>query len=259
MYTVIRPNRTAADLAADVRSVVRDQVPKITAKALTFTAQKAQADIVAAMPRVFEGGASAYTRNSTRIEPATVATLSARVAVKDRTTNNGTLPEDYLFPEVFGGARKEKRFERAMRYAGVLQPGTFTVLGRDVPRSLLDAQGNLKGSELARLMSATRTSFDGTQRKTGSARSRRNQRNAPYFVGGLDDVRLVGGEVNVRKGRMQPGVYRREGRGKILPVLIFVKKRPTYRTRLDFDGIAQATAQREFEPTFRRLLAAAQR
>ena len=96
-------------------------VPQVVAKALTFTVQKAQSAVVGQMPKVFAGGATRYTLQATRIEPATAQDLSARLAVKDRTSNNGTLPEDFLFPQVFGGARKEKRFERAMRYAGLLQ------------------------------------------------------------------------------------------------------------------------------------------
>lgn len=44
---------------------------------------------------------------------------AVRVAVKDAARNKATLPEDYLPPAVLGGPCKEKRFERAMRYAGV--------------------------------------------------------------------------------------------------------------------------------------------
>jgi len=242
MYTVTRSSRTAAGAAVELRAIVGTAVPTILAKTLTFTAQKAQKAIVQAMPSVFERGATPYTRNSTRLEPATVEDLSARVAVKDRTSSNGTLPEDYLFPQVFGGPRKEKRFERAMRYAGLLQGRERAVLGQGAP---VDQYGNLKRGEIQRILTATRSAFDPYQNKTASRKSKRNAKKTPYFA--------------ARIGKTQ-GVWKRIGtQGEIEPILIFVTKQPNYSKRLDFEGIARDTAQREFEPTFRRLLAAANR
>lgn len=237
MYTINRTGRSARDVGAEMRAVVSTQVPLVLAKALTFTTQKAQQDIVAEMPKVFAGGATRYTLGSTRVVSAKPDSLVARVAVKDETTNNGTVPEDYLFPQVFGGARKEKRFERAMRYAGLLQGRERAVLGQGAP---VDAYGNLKRGEIQRILTATRSAFDPYQRKTTSARSRRNARRAPYFA--------------ARIGKTM-GVWKRIGsEGEIEPILVFITKPPTYRRRLDFEGIARATAQREFQPTFDRLL-----
>lgn len=242
MYTVSRSTRSASTAAVELRALVGQAVPTVVAKALTFTVQKAQSALVAEMSSLFKGGATPYTLKSTRIETATAQDLSARVAVKDRTTSNGTLPEDYLFPQVFGGPRKEKRFERAMRYAGLLQGRERAVLGDGAP---LDSFGNLKKGEIQRVLTATRSAFEPGQRKTGSAKSKRNAKKAPYFA-----------------ARIGPtwGVWKRIGKqGEIEPILIFVTKQPAYTKRLDFEGIARATAAREFEPTFRRLLAASTR
>ena len=254
MFTVTRTGR-AQDIAAEIRAVPTVAVPKAAAKALTFTAQAAQKSIVAAMGSTFKGGATRYTLNSTRIEPATVEDLSARVAVKDRTTNNGTLPEDYLYPQVYGGQRKEKRMERNLRYAGILAAGKRAVLGKDTPANLVDSFGNLKYGEIQRILTAVKASFDRGQNRTDSKRSKRNARNAPYFVAGLPGGRFEGGEFREVASRVQPGIYRRVGDRKVVPVLIFVSKKPTYKPRLNFEDIARETAQREFEPIFRRLLA----
>lgn len=235
MFTVTRTGR-AADIAAEIRAVASTRVPLATAKALTFTAQRAQQAIKDEMPLVFAGGATRYTVNSTRIEPAAADKLAARVAVKDRTSRNGTLPEDYLFPQVYGGLRKEKRFERAMRYAGLLQGNERAVLGEGAP---VDSFGNLKRGEIQRILTATRSAFDPYQRKSTSRRSRRNAKKAPYFA--------------ARIGR-QWGVWKRISRGEIEPILVFVTKQPRYRQRLDFEGIARQVAEREFEATFVRLL-----
>lgn len=239
MYSITRTGPSARDVGVELRALVRVDQPRVMAKALTFTAQRGQKDLQAEMPKVFAGGATRYTLNSTRIVPAKADSLVARVAVKDETTNNGTVPEDYLFPQVFGGPRKEKRFERAMRYAGLLQGGERAVLGQGAQ---VDLFGNLKRGEIQRVLTATRSAFDPYQRKTDSRRSRRNAKKAPYFAARINATW---------------GVWKRIGtEGEIEPVLIFVTKQPTYRRRLDFEGIVRRTAEREFPAIFARLLRA---
>ena len=211
-------------------------VPRAAAKALTQTAKSAQKSIISAMGSTFKGGATRYTLNSTRIEPASPEKLQARVAVKDRTYNNGTLPEDYLFPQVYGGLRKEKRFERAMRYAGLLQGRERAVLGKDAPANMVDSFGNLKAGEIQRILTATRSAFDPYQNKSASRRSKKNAKNAPYFAARLGKTR---------------GIWRRTGPGEVLPILVFITKPPTYRAALDFEDIARQTAEREFASSFR--------
>jgi hypothetical protein len=235
MLSVTRSGFTSRDAAIDIRALVADKQPVVLAKALTFTAQRGQAAVVKEMGDVFRGGATRYTLNALRVVPAKANSLVARVAVKDAAVNNGTLPEDYLFPQVFGGPRKEKRFERAMRYAGLLQGRERAVLGEEAP---VDSFGNLKRGEIQRILTATRSAFDPYQNKSDSARSKRNAKKAPYFA--------------ARIGRMW-GVWKRD-KADLQPILIFVTKRPTYRKRLAFEDIVRATANREFPPIFDRLL-----
>lgn len=231
MYTVSRTGR-AADMAAEIRAVPTVVVPKAAAKALTFTAQLAQKSIIAAMGSTFQGGATRYTLNSTRIKPATVDDLSAMVAVKDRTSGSGTLPEDYLYPEVYGGPRKEKRIERAMRYAGLLQGRERVVLGRQAPAESVDSFGNLAYSEVKKVLAATNSRVQG--------QGKASKKKPKYFVGQVGKLR---------------GVLKVVGKGEVVPLLVFITKPPKFREKLDFEGIARTVAQREFEPIFRRLMA----
>lgn len=233
MLTISRQGAVAR-IIQEIRDIPARVVPLAASTGLTRSAQAAQKAIVQRLPQVFDRP-TAYTLNSTFIRAATAKTLEARVAVKDAARNNGTLPEDYLLPAVLGGGRKEKRFERAMRYAGILQRGERAVLGQAAP---LDGSGNLRRGEIQRILTATRSAFDPYQRKTDSRRSRKNARNAPYFAG------------RVGRGRGPWGVWRREGRA-LRPVLIFVRKLPQYRARLDFEGIAEAAARETFPAAFR--------
>ncbi len=253
MLTITRTGSIAA-VVASVRDVPQRIVPYAASTALTRAAKAAQASVIAAMPQAFDRP-TPYTLRSTFVQPSTVQTQAARVAVKDYGEGKGTLPESYLLPSVVGGPRREKRMERNMRYAGALGRGMYVVLGRDAPAGLIDAYGNLKRGEVQRILTATRTAFDPAQNRTRSARSKRNARSAPYFVGGLPTGRFVGGEYQQRAGTMQPGVYRREGGRKIVPVLVFVRRTPSYPKRLDFEGLARAAALDHFEPAFRQALA----
>lgn len=236
MLTLTRSGLSGARIADELRLVAASKVPMIAAKALTFAAQKAQQSIKDAMSSTFEGGAASYTLNSTRIESATADNLQARVAVKDRTSSGGNVPENYLFPGVFGGARKEKRFERLLRFSGLLQSGERVVPGQ---AARLDSRGNFGigqiRSVLARLQGQVRESKGAKRRKLAA-------RKNDLFVGAPSG------------GKRQAGVYRREGKKRLRPLLIFVRKAPIYTQKLDFEGIAAATAKREFEPTFLRLL-----
>ena len=223
MLTLTRTG-SIAGVIAQVRSIPERVIPYAASTALTRVAQAGQKAIVAALPSVFDRP-NAYTLGGTRIVPSTVQTLAARVAVKDQ-AGAGTVPENYLVPEVFGGARKEKRFERALRYAGILQSGERAILGKSAP---VDASGNLSRSELTNVLAVT-AARPGAKRVSKAKTAERKQ----YFAG------TVAG---------QRGVWKREGR-KLSAILIFTRKAPNYRKRLDFAGTVQRTADANFEAEF---------
>jgi hypothetical protein len=215
-----------ADVIAQVRGVPSRVIQFAASTALTRTAQASQKKIVALMPSLFDQP-TRYTLNSTRIVPSTVQTLSARVAVKDQ-AGAGNTPENFLLPNVAGGQRKEKRYERAMRYAGVLLPGERTVLSRSAPR---DTSGNLPRSELSRIMVLTGSRSASKRRSKASVAG-----DKAYFVGTVSGQR---------------GVWKRKGRS-VEPILIFTRKSPVYRKRFDFEAIARDEADRSFKAEFYR-------
>lgn len=245
-----------ADVIRSARDVPARVLPYAAATALTRTAKRiAGEELPAEMRRVFQEPVR-WTLNSLRITPATRETLSARVFVKDDAPSNGTRPEDYLLPQVDGGGRKEKRFERAMRYAGLLPSGWRAMPGQAAP---LNSAGNFTRGEMQRILTATRSAFDPAQNKTDSRRSKRNAKNAPYFgitpsAGaftrqGRDTKKTV-----YRPSSLTPGIYKREGRS-IKPVLIFTQKQPQYRPLLDFAGVSERATQRHFPAEFARAAA----
>ena len=228
---------SVADVLSSLRSVPARIVPYATATALTRSAMRARDDVRAAMQTAFDRP-TAYTLNSLFVQPATAQALRARVNVKDQPVSGGTAQENYLLPEVEGGARKNKRIENALRYAGWLPAGWHAVTTR-AAASLLDAYGNLPGSIVRRILVACGARTVKTRAAHRAA--------AEYFAIAPDQAR----------GRLKPGVYKRIGAGRgIIPVLIFTPAQPNYKQRLDFTGIAQRSAESAFAGEFARALAA---
>jgi hypothetical protein len=230
MMTIDTRTRSVAAQLAQLRSVPQRIIPYATATALTRAAQAAQQDIRASMLSVFKAPTE-YTLNATYVSPATKDKLSASVFVKNLTSRGGTLPEDYLFPEVEGGSRKNKRFELALRYSGWLPAGWYAITLR-AAASLLNESGDLPGATVRRILMAI---------GARQAKSKRAQAAAAkeFFCIAPDQAR----------GRLRAGVYRHEGR-KAIPIVRFTPVQPHYRETLKFSDIARKAAERTFPREF---------
>lgn len=204
------------------------------ATALTRTAVKIKAEVLAQLPRVFDRP-TAYTMNSLFVSGATANKLQAETYFKDdrATTKAGTPAVNYLLPHVDGGARRSKRLEEALRAVGALPNGFFVVPGAG---ALLDDFGNVSRGQIVQVLSQLRIQLVG-----GSSR---NMSFDPRKA--IAAQRKAGGRFYVvppGKGKVQPGIYQREFFGRnITPVFIFVRG-ANYKRRFDFAGITQRVAQ----------------
>lgn len=221
MITIRRTGPTIADVIRDVRGVHSSVIPYAAAAALTKAAQRAEKSVVSEMRSSFRNPV-AYTLGATRIEPATKDSLTARVAVKDQAGGRGTRPESYLLPEVEGGGRNEKGFERALRLAGLLTTGERAMPGAGVQR---DAAGNVSGATVRSVLrQAIRTGSGKRGAKSG------------VFVGAV--------------GRKQTrGIWERRD-GGVKPLFIFTRNLPTYSPRLDFTGAVEKSVRENFADDF---------
>lgn len=221
MLDVRRTGPRMDDVLRDLRDVPSRVLPYAAATALTQSAKRAQKAVIAQMGVSFRNPV-AYTLNATRIEVATKDKLFARVAVKDQRNGKGTRPESYLLPEVQGGGRSEKGFERALRFAGILQAGERAMPGDGIAR---DANGNVPASEVRTIL--RQVSRPGTaQKRTQGA----------IFAGTL--------------GRKQTrGIWQRDG-NRVKPLFVFTHTLPVYRPRLDFQGAAAVAVRENFASDF---------
>lgn len=214
-----------------------------TAVALTRTAKRIETELKAEMPKVFDRP-TRYTLNSLYTKPATKATLTASVKIKDEAVKS-IAPIVWLAPQVYGGARPLKRSEALLRRAGVLGPSEYAVPAQGAK---LDAYGNMKRSQIVAILSDVQAHFDPAQNSSRASRAKRargRRRGGIYFAARAG-------------GHLKPGVYERIGTGfgsAVRPVLIFVQGAPTYRKRLDFFGVGQRVIDRHYTNEFDRAMA----
>lgn len=225
-----------------------DQMPFAVARALTKTQMLVAQEIYAEMPRVFDNP-TAYTLDSVRVQPATKRELFSRVWLKDDTFK-GTPATKYLAPQVNGGERSLKRFERALQARGLLPAGMVAVPGS---AARMDQFGNVERGQIVQILSY----FDAFPQQ--GYRANMTQRRRDNLAKGKPSQGVRGYSyfaLSKREGKLLPGIYQRMSygsdkriahlqRGAAKPVFIFVSM-PTYRARLDFYGIARRVTEGEF-------------
>lgn len=208
------------------------QLPYAGAQALNTVAFRIRGEARAVMGRVFVNP-TRLTLNAVLVDKATKHTGVARVYIRDQATK-GTAPSKYLAPAVFGTSRNEKRFERALRYAGLLPAGMYVVPGEGAK---LNKHGNITAGTYSKILSQVRASSDSMQNATGSRRSKAKRGiTKGYFVGKIEGTWGVWQRVGYKRRR------------SVRPILIFVKKKPNYRKRFPFFKIAEGIAQRHLLP-----------
>lgn len=225
--------------------IARDQVPYATALALTRTAQDVKDAIEREMRDVFDRP-TPYTLRGFRLYPARKNDLKAQVWFRPGMVT-GKDARDYLGPQVFGGARKLKAFERSLRLAGLLPDDMQAIPGA---AAQLDAYGNMSRGQIVQLLSYFKTfTADGfranitNKRKAALAagNARKGQRGTVYFVGRVGD------------GRGPLGIWQRISFGAfgsaVKPLVVFVPA-GRYKPVLDISDISRRVVARRLDENF---------
>lgn len=232
----------------DLCAATQKQATFATRVALTKTAKLAAEAEVKEMRDVFNNP-TLYTLNGVFVLPATSNRLQAEVKLKDEATK-AVPAAKYLAPQVSGGQRQLKRFERALQAAGAMPEGFRAVPGQGAQ---IDAFGNMSRGQLVQILAFFRAfpemGYKANMTAQGRARLARGTRRQPgisYFIGQPGD-------------RLPLGVYQRVrffGGSAIKPVLLFVRS-AVYEAVFDFKYVAEHTASAEFPGQFEAAFAAA--
>jgi hypothetical protein len=231
------------DEAVKIAKEVQGQAPYILARTLSKTAVAVKGAEVDEMRKVFDRP-TPYTLGGVYVKTASKSNLTARVWLKDKLqAGKGTAAADFLWPQVHGGERQLKRFEKALQYAGVLPRGYYAVPGSGAK---MDRYGNMDKGQIVQLISyfqgfgeqGYRANMTGQKIKK-LAKGKKTTRGFAYFA--------------IPPGKhIYPGIYQRTGFAwgtAIKPVLIFVRS-TRYKKRFDFHGVGQTTADKVWENEF---------
>lgn len=235
-----------AELRAAYAQMSDRRINAAIATGLSRTASDVRQVVRARLPGIFDRP-TPYTLGSMFVKTATAQRLEAEVGFKDdrATSNAGTPATYYLLPNVEGGARRNKRFERVLQMAGILPQGWFVVPGAG---ARLDAYGNMSSGQIIQVLSQLRITPTAGYARNLSFDARASIRAQRKAGGRFFAVRPGSG------GKLAPGVYQREFTGRnITPVMIFVRG-ARYRARFDFAGIVQREADARLPVHVRRAL-----
>jgi hypothetical protein len=227
--------------------VVQRQARYATARTLTQLANMARQDLRKEMLDVYDRP-KPYTLNSIFTKPATVATLTSIVGLKD-TSSKGAIPASkYLLASIKGGFRRIKRFEVALRRAGVLPDGMVAVAGKG---ATMDAYGNVTAGQIVQILSYFRAFPEAGYKSNATPQTRakawkggRTKRGQAYFVGRPGD------------GKLPLGVWKRvrfASGTAIKPILIFVDG-AVYERIFELGYIVKRTVERNLDAEFRKAL-----
>jgi hypothetical protein len=241
----------------DIKQALRDvavaqkELPFAIAVALTKTAQIIQQEEIKEMRDVFDRP-TPYTLNSTYIKTANKRNLQAEVGFKDLTA--GTPASKFLKPQIDGGLRRLKRFEIAMRNAGIMPNGYVAVPGSGAN---IDSYGNMSRGQINQILSYFKVQA-GTlgYNRASSERSKRGiERRLAKQKAAHGVVYFIGSPAD---GKLPFGIWQRitfgKGYSAIKPIVIF-QRFAVYKKQFDFYYVGEITVRKHFAIEFSRALA----
>lgn len=242
-----------ADVRLDLRvferslsDVARKQLPYATMLALNETVKGGRLAVQKEMDRVFDRP-TPYAKRGVVYDRATRQNMRAAVVVTgDRT--KGALPATaFLGPQIQGGRRTHKAFERQLIDRGLMARGEVATPAERTP---LDRYGNITQGFLNRVMADLKIDYRGAGatrvRSDASLKRNKNYRSARYFV-------------PKRGSHLFPGVWQRSPKDdSVFPVILFVRS-AGYRVRLHLETVVERHVAATIDDNFATAFAHAMR
>ena len=184
---------------------------------------------------------------------ATKTDLTAAVGWSDYLVNKQFKGPDYYLAQHFNsGTRQQTRFEDRLISKGLMPAGMNAVPGKAAfEMKMIDRHGNLKAGVVVAILSAL-SAFNTAGSTANASVASAKRRSASKMA--VRQVYWAG-----KPGRNTPeGIWAlddkfRNGRGRLRPIVIFVK-RARYRKRLDLNRISDSVVAKTFIPEFNKAL-----
>lgn len=217
----------------------KDKVPDAAMKAVNATAKLAQKAVQEEMKKVFDRP-TPYTLRSVWIEKAIKERLSAEVYIFNEWAGKGTSPIKYLWPEVEGGRRDQKPFEKLLSNIGVIGKNQFLMPWK----ARLNQYGNVSPGVIQQVLSGLQAGRDASQDSPlpgeGYKGTRANRTVAKRYFTTKNFGNVVIWEVSEKTGKRTP--------------LFVSTNRATYKRRLRFAEIVNNISDRCLVTEFIRAL-----
>jgi hypothetical protein len=214
--------------------------------AMDKTVRQAKDDITAEIPKAFNSP-TPYTKNSVRHTPTRNHNFIASVELKNPYRNGAPMRDHYLAPQVDGGQRRAKGFERGIGHQLVLSNLPST-------RKLLNDYGNLPVAQVKRILAAVKNPRSSKKElvhvKPGNTSGlipgiyERFSTNKKIGKARRDDGRKL------QRGRKVGKFYSAIRARGLRPVLLYPKQTIHYRPRLPFYKLAESSVRSNFERIF---------
>ncbi len=241
------------NLKLDGLDAVRDQLKRLSgpeaaqayASSLNDVAFKVRTAMRSEFAKAFDRP-TPYILSSVYVDKATPARLSATIK-PTYFGGKGVDPQSILQAQEFGGPRRDKRSEVALRRAGILPAGFQTAIPETPYPGSDDGRGNLKGSFLLQLLSDFQAMGEqgypanmtdkGRKRVHKGTKTRTGRR---YFV-------AYGGLRSGKTSHLAPGIWAASGTHgvDVRPVLMFVRG-ASYKSKISMDKIADSIGMDDY-------------
>lgn len=234
----VRLHTNLAAFKRDLSEAHRRQVPFAMATALNDIGSGVRTDIQASMSATFDRP-TPFTLNATYLKKASKSDPTAWVGIREFAPK-GTPAWKYLGPQVDGGPRRQKAFERRLQATN--QAAAFAAPG---PGAQLDSYGNMSRGQLVKILSGVGAFTDtGQNASESSARRKKGQlhprgRHSSFFIGR-------------GRGGKPTAVYQLKGRGHVVQVLRLLDKAPEYSARWDVRSVVLSSIGKRREGAFAR-------
>lgn len=228
---MIKVEFDASVLARKFNRLEKRQLPFAMTLAINYTARDMANALKGEIRSEFDRPKE-FTVAGVFVRGARKGQIDAVIYLRDEATK-GTAPVKYLAPSVYGGRRRVKRFERALRATGAIHGDELAVpaIGARV-----DQYGNVPAGTIVQMLSSLGSNPSGANTPRGAYRRRGKKKKPDWFVGtGAGGQRMI---------------FRANAGGTdIVPVFILVKESSvSYEKQFEFFDVATET----FRRTFRR-------
>jgi len=212
--------------------LINRQLPYAQMKALNDFGFAAQKGLRAVIPNYLDNPIP-FTQRSPMVQRATKREVIMAIFLRDEGKSKGPAL-DFLRANVEGGQDKPKAIERSLKRRGILGSMEHEITGK----SMRDRYGNLKGGgrlfkTLIQELQPMQDVPKGQRYRAGKARKGAAPKGR-YFVG------------KPGAGSQPLGVWRRDGKRGLMPVLLFAQERAT-KKRFPFYSFVYRLFDRTFD------------